>query len=95
MLQAVSPIDYVVATGETHSIREFLTLCFSSIGESWESYVTFDKNLLRPKEVPMLKGDSSLIRKNLKWKPQVTFKEMVELMLKHDIQKTRRLYGQS
>jgi len=93
MLNAQDPADYVVATGQTHSIKEFLDIAFSEIEENWEEYVTFDENLLRPKEVPHLKGDAVLIKKQLGWKPQITFMELVSIMLKHDIDTLRTNYA--
>jgi GDPmannose 4,6-dehydratase len=93
MLQAPFADDYVVSTGETHSVKEFLTLAFDSIDESWEDFVVIDKNMLRPREVPRLKGDSSKLRRKLGWKPQITFEELVIFMVKSDIESLRGTYA--
>lgn len=76
--------DYVIATGETHSVKDLLTEAFSFIHKDWKDYVEFDPNLLRAKEVDYLKGDSSKVRK-LGWKPQITFKELIKKMILSDI----------
>lgn len=85
MLQQPKPDDYVIATGETHSIKEFLAEAFSYIDQPWEDWVQFDANLLRAKEVPYLKGDATKARKILHYRPSITFKELVDLMVKEDI----------
>jgi GDPmannose 4,6-dehydratase len=73
--------DYVIATGETRSIKDLCELVFSSLNMNWQDYVKFDARLLRPKEVPMLKGDSSKARKVLGWEPKITFEEMIFEMI--------------
>jgi GDPmannose 4,6-dehydratase len=93
MLQAPFADDYVVSTGETHSVKEFLTFAFDSIDESWEDFVVIDKNMLRPREVPRLKGDSGKLRRKLGWKPQITFEELVIFMVKSDIESLRGTYA--
>ncbi len=86
MLQQDQPDDYVVATGETHSIKEFLGEAFNYVNLKWENYVEFDPRYLRPAEVELLIGDSSKARKKLNWQPSVTFQELVRLMVDADLQ---------
>jgi GDPmannose 4,6-dehydratase len=86
MLQKDQPDDYVIATGETHSVREFLELAFSYVNLNWEDYVEFDERYLRPSEVELLIGDSTKARQNLDWTPSVTFEELVALMVEADLQ---------
>ncbi len=86
MLQKDQPDDYVIATGETHSVREFLELAFSYVNLNWEDYVEFDERYLRPSEVELLIGDSTKARQNLDWTPSVTFEELVSLMVEADLQ---------
>jgi GDPmannose 4,6-dehydratase len=85
MLQQDQPDDYVIATGETHSVRDFLTEAFSHVGLDWEKYVELDQKYLRPAEVDLLVGDASKARDVLGWQPAVTFKELVRLMVDADI----------
>ncbi len=86
MLQQPQPEDYVIATGETHSVREFLELAFGHVNLNWQDYVEFDPRYLRPTEVDLLIGDSTKARKKLGWKPSVTFEELVALMVEADLQ---------
>jgi GDPmannose 4,6-dehydratase len=87
MLQQDKPGDWVVATGETHSVREMCELVFNYLDLNYKDYVIQNPKFLRPEELPYLKGDSSKIRKELKWKPTYTFesmmKEMVDYWLQH------------
>tara|TARA_B100001094_G_scaffold332404_1_gene404299 strand:+ start:491 stop:1459 length:969 start_codon:yes stop_codon:yes gene_type:complete len=86
MLQQDAPDDYVIATGETHSIKDFLTCAFSEIGvDDWQKYVKQDPRFMRPAEVDVLRGDSSKAEKDLGWKPTVDLKELVKKMVKNDI----------
>ncbi|MBI5687358.1 MAG: GDP-mannose 4,6-dehydratase [Verrucomicrobia bacterium] len=85
MLQQEKPDDYVIATGETHTIREFCELAFAHAGLDWEQYVAFDKRYLRPAEVDILIGDASKARRVLGWKPRTKFKELARLMVDADI----------
>ncbi|HCE45362.1 MAG TPA: GDP-mannose 4,6-dehydratase [Lentisphaeria bacterium] len=85
MLQADKPDDYVVATGETHSIREFLDESFGLLDLDWRKYVEVDPKYFRPAEVDLLLGDSAKIRKKLKWKPKVAFKQLVKMMVNNDL----------
>jgi GDPmannose 4,6-dehydratase len=86
MLDAAEPGDYVVATGESHSVREFLEAAGDRCGLDWKSVVETDPRYLRPTEVDYLMGDSSKIRKTLGWKPKVSFEELVHLMVDHDLE---------
>jgi GDPmannose 4,6-dehydratase len=86
MLQQDEPDDYVVATGETHTIRELLELAFAAAGiEDWSLYVESDKRFLRPAEVDILTGDASKARERLGWKPKVSFPELVKMMVEADL----------
>ena len=86
ILQQKTPEDYVVSTEETHEVREFLDIAFSYVGLDYRKYVKIDKNLYRPAEVDHLVGDSSKIRKKLGWKPQVSFKQLVHMMVDTDLE---------
>jgi len=86
MLQQEKPDDYVIATNETHSIKEFLEIAFNYVNLDWQKYVAFDPRYLRPAEVDILIGDSTKARTQLGWQPSVTFEELVKLMVDHDIQ---------
>ncbi len=85
MLQQQEPDDYVVATGESRSVREFLGEAFAYAGLAWEKHVESDSRYLRPTEVQHLQGDSTKAREKLAWKPKVGFKELVEMMVDHDM----------
>jgi GDPmannose 4,6-dehydratase len=86
MLQQDRPDDYVVATGETHSVREFLEEAFSHVGLEWEDHVTVDPKYFRPAEVDLLLGDPGKARAKLGWSPRVGFKELVRLMVDADME---------
>jgi GDPmannose 4,6-dehydratase len=86
MLQQEKPDDYVVATGETHSVREFLEEAFGYVSLDWQKYVVNDPRYLRPAEVDLLVGDSSKARQRLGWQPKTTFKALVKLMVDADIE---------
>src|SRR3954462_8424045 len=90
MLQQERPDDYVVATGETHSVREFLELAFSHLGLDWRDFVEFDARYTRPSEVDVLLGDPSKARQVLGWEAEVSFPELVEMMVEHDLELARR-----
>lgn len=85
MLQAPQADDYVVATNETHSIKDFLDLAFGYVGRSWEDHVKIDPKYYRPTEVDLLIGDASKAEKQLGWKPKTSFKELVRLMVESDL----------
>jgi GDPmannose 4,6-dehydratase len=85
MLQQEQPKDYVVATGETHSVKEFLDLSFSFVGiNDWSSYIKINSEFVRPSEVDILIGDSSLAKKELHWKPSISFQQLVYDMIYAD-----------
>ncbi|OPY25441.1 MAG: UDP-galactose-4-epimerase [Methanocella sp. PtaU1.Bin125] len=85
MLQQKQPDDYVIGTGETHTVREFCELAFDAAGLDWEKYVKVDPQFLRPAEVNLLLADPSKARKTLGWKPEVSFKQLVKMMVESDI----------
>lgn len=85
MLQQEHPDDYVVSTGETHSVREFLEEAFSYVNLKWDDYVEIDPRYFRPAEVDLLLGDSTKAKQKLGWEPKVTFKGLVELMVDADL----------
>ncbi len=86
ILQQREPEDFVVSTEEAHSVREFLDIAFSYVGLDYKKYVKIDKSLYRPAEVYTLVGDSSKIRKKLGWRPEVTFKQLVHMMVDGDLE---------
>jgi GDPmannose 4,6-dehydratase len=90
MLQQDHPDDYVVATGETHSVREFCQEAFGYVGLDWEKHVIVDPNFYRPAEVDMLVGDPSKARRVLGWEPSVNFRELVHLMVDADLAALRQ-----
>ena len=85
MLQQDKPEDYVIATGETHSVRDFLDEAFSHVGIDWHDYVELDPRYLRPAEVDELVGDAGKAKRAFGWEPKVTFKELVRLMVDADM----------
>ena len=90
MLQQDRPDDYVIATGETHSVREFLDEAFGCLDLDWREYVRQDPRYLRPSEVDLLLGDASKARRVLNWKPRVTFRELVRKMIDSDLELAHR-----
>jgi GDPmannose 4,6-dehydratase len=95
MLQQEEPDDYVIATGESHSVKEFLEEAFGYAGMDWRDFVEIDSKYLRPTEVDVLLGDSSKARTKLDWKPKVTFKELVKMMVDRDVEEVRKqLFGE-
>ena len=94
MLQQPKPDDYVIATGYTHSVREFLEEAFGYAGLDWKKYVQIDKRYFRPTEVDYLWGDSSKAKKKLCWKLKVDFKQLVRMMVDSDMKVVaQELYG--
>src|SRR5277367_1747772 len=85
MIQQDEPDDYVIATNETHSVREFLNLAFARVGLDWEKHVEIDPRYYRPAEVDLLIGDAAKAKKILGWQPKTTFKELVQIMVDADI----------
>ena len=90
MLQQDEPDDFVIATGETYSVREFAQVAFSILGLDWERYIRLDPRYLRPTEVDLLLGDSTKARKVLGWAPRVGFRQLVEMMVEADWKLARR-----
>jgi len=94
MLQQPKADDYVIATGETHSVKEFLKVAFEYAQLDWKKYVEIDKRYFRPTEVELLLGDSSKARKVLKWKPKVGFEQLVKMMVDADMELVKKqVYG--
>lgn len=90
MLQQPWPDDYVVATGESHSVREFVQTAFAHVNLEWERYITLDEKYLRPSEVDHLHGDASKARQKLGWAPTVSFEQLVTMMVDADLQLAER-----
>jgi GDPmannose 4,6-dehydratase len=91
MLQQPEGGDYVIATGETHSVRDFVEAAFARVGiEDWSRHVRQDPRFMRPAEVDLVVGDASLAREVLGWKPTVSFRELVEMMVDSDLEATRQ-----
>lgn len=86
MLQAEKPDDYVIATGETHSVREFLDTAFGYLGLDWQQHVALDTRHLRPAEVDFLLGDASKAKRELGWEPEVRFEHLVRMMVDADLE---------
>ena len=79
------PDDYIVATGETHSVREFLDEVFGHLDLDWQKYVEIDPRYFRPTEVDFLLGDASKAKKQLNWEPKVSFKQLAQMMVDSDL----------
>ena len=90
MLQQPEPDNYVIATGETHSVEELCEVAFARAGLRWQEHVAVDPSLVRPAEVDMLQGDATKANRVLGWKPKVSFRELVEMMVDADLER----YGQ-
>jgi len=93
MLNADTADDYVIATGEVHSVREFVEQTFAHLDLDWKQYVEIDSRYFRPAEVDLLSGDASKARRELGWEPKVTFTELVKLMVDYDLQLAKREAG--
>jgi GDPmannose 4,6-dehydratase len=89
MLQQSKPDDYVIATGKSHTVREFVEIAFKHVKLDWEKYVVVDKAFFRPAEVHTLRGNADKAMKKLGWKPEVSFKELVTMMVDADIERLR------
>jgi GDPmannose 4,6-dehydratase len=85
MLQQKEPVDYVIGTGETHTVREFLEIAFTQVGLEWRQHVVIDPKLVRPAEVDLLISDPRRAREELGWVPKVTFRELVKMMVDADV----------
>ena len=90
MLQQESPEDYVIATGETHTVEEFLNVVFDYAGLDVQKYVEIDPKLFRPHEVPLLLGDASKAARVLEWKPKVNFESLAKMMYDADLEYLRQ-----
>ena len=89
MLQQDEPDDYVIATGEMHTVREFAEAAFAHVGLNWKDHVVVDKGLFRPAEVEHLKGDASKAKEKLGWTPEVSFQELVRMMVDADLERAK------
>ena len=89
MLQIPEPDDFVIATGQSYSVREFLDEAFGHAGLDWREYVELDPRYLRPTDVDFLLGDASKARERLKWAPRIGFQELVRMMVDHDMELSR------
>jgi GDPmannose 4,6-dehydratase len=87
MLQQPRPDDYVVGTGETHSVRELCQIAFAHVGLDWEKYVCVDQRFVRPAEVDVLQADASKARRALGWSPRVDFAGLVRMMVDADLER--------
>lgn len=90
IMQHDVPDDFVIATGETHSVREFLDESFGALDLDWQAHVEMDQRYMRPSEVDLLLGDASKARRELGWSPKVSFKELVRMMVECDLEQARR-----
>jgi len=90
ILQQDEPDDYVIATGETHSVREFAEKVFQKLGLDYEKYIAIDQRYFRPTEVDALLGDSTKARKKLGWRPKVGFDELVNIMVEADLELAKK-----
>jgi GDPmannose 4,6-dehydratase len=90
MLQQEKPDDYVIATGQTHSVRRLLEVAFSHAGLGYRNHVEIDPELLRPADVQHLRGDYAKARATLGWEPEVSFEKLVEMMVDSDLQLASR-----
>jgi GDPmannose 4,6-dehydratase len=87
MLQQDQPDDYVIATGETHSVRELIEVAFGHVGLDWKKHVTLDQRFLRPAEVDLLIGTPAKAKANLGWTPTVDFTALVKMMVDADLER--------
>lgn len=90
MLQQEQPDDYVIATGETHSVRELVETAFGVVGLNWEDHVVIDPKFIRPAEVELLLGDCSKAKNKLGWKPEVSFEQLVQMMVEADLERNKK-----
>jgi GDPmannose 4,6-dehydratase len=91
MMQQITPEDYVICTGVTYTIREFLNVSFKHIGiNNWENYIYIDPEFYRPAEVDYLKGKNKKAYDNLGWKPEISFRNLVHEMVDYDVQRLQQ-----
>ena len=94
ILQQDEPDDYVLATNETHTVREFVELAFAHVGLDWKEHVRYDKRYERPAEVDLLIGNPAKAKQKLDWEPKVRFQELVQIMVDADLEETKQqFYG--
>jgi GDPmannose 4,6-dehydratase len=91
MLQQQTPEDFVVATGETHTVKELIEVAFGHVGLDWEKYVVIDPKFIRPAEVDLLIGDPAKAKRILGWQPEVSFKNLVTMMVDADLERLKKL----
>jgi len=89
MLQQKEPLDYVISSGQSHSVRDLVQTAFSYVGLNWEKHVKTDPKFVRPAEVDILLGDSTLAQKNLGWKPKTTFEGLIKMMVEADLERLK------
>ena len=94
MLQQARPDDYLVATGQTHSVRDLVQIAFAHVDLDWNKFVKVDRSFLRPAEVDLLVGDPSKARRELGWQPSVTFEQMIKMMVDADLERLTREQSQ-
>ncbi len=85
--QQPEPVDYVISSGEAHSVKELVESAFSYVGLDWQNHVKTDPKLVRPAEVDFLQGDSSLAHKKLGWKPKTSFAQLIKMMVEADLER--------
>ncbi|MCB1307818.1 MAG: GDP-mannose 4,6-dehydratase, partial [Leptospiraceae bacterium] len=90
MLQQADPIDYVIATGETHTVQELCEVAFSHVGLNYKDYVVIDPKFFRPAEVDLLIGDSTKARTELGWQPEVSFEQLIQMMVDADLERVQK-----
>jgi len=90
MLQRDKPDDYVIATGNTHSVKEFVDLAFRHVGLKWQDHVVIDKSLYRPSEIYELKGDYGKAKIVLGWQPKINFEDLVKMMVETDLESIKK-----
>jgi GDPmannose 4,6-dehydratase len=93
MLQQPKPDDFVIASGETHSVKELVEIAFSHLGLDYRDFVVLDKHFIRPAEVDLLSGDYSKAKRNLGWQPQVKFPDLVKMMVDADLAVVKKEYN--
>jgi GDPmannose 4,6-dehydratase len=86
VLQHDRPDDFVISTGDMHTVREFVDIAFAMVGRDWREHIEFDPRYLRPTEVDELQGDASKAARELGWRPRTSFRELIRLMLESDLQ---------
>jgi GDPmannose 4,6-dehydratase len=91
MMQEEQADDYVIGTGETHQGKEWAQIAFERVGLNWEDYIRTDPQFMRPAEVDLLIADPTKAKKKLRWKPEVSFQQLIEMMVDHDLEAEARL----